>query len=98
MTRRLPFERCFQSRTMKIMTACVLLMVLLVAVFDWNWLRRPLERYLIDRSGREVRIGALHIDFGFSLTPTVRLRDLHVQNAPWAAKEPLIVAREVSFT
>ena len=68
------------------------------ALFDWNWFRHPLERYLIDRSHREVRIGDLHVDLGFSLEPTVRVRDVHIENAPWASKEPAAVVGEASFT
>ncbi len=68
------------------------------ALFDWNWLRHPLERYLAERSQREVRIGDLHVDAAFSLEPTVRVRDVYVENAPWANKGPAVVAGEASFT
>ena len=71
---------------------------IVVALFDWNWLRHPLERYLMDRSHREVRIGDLHVDIGFSLEPTVRVRDVYIENAPWADKRPALVAGEASFT
>jgi uncharacterized protein involved in outer membrane biogenesis len=71
---------------------------IVVALFDWNWLRHPLERYLMDRSHREVRIGDLHVDIGFSLEPTVRVRDVYIENAPWADKRPTAVAGEASFT
>jgi uncharacterized protein involved in outer membrane biogenesis len=68
------------------------------ALFDWNWFRHPLELYLAERSQREVRIGDLHVDAGFSLEPTVRVRDVYVENAPWANKGPAVVAGEASFT
>jgi uncharacterized protein involved in outer membrane biogenesis len=38
----------------------------------------------------------LHVQFG--LEPTVRLRGVYIQNAPWAAKRPFATAGEVSFT
>jgi len=69
-----------------------------VALFDWNWFRHPLELYLADRSQREVRIGDLHVEAGFSLEPTVRVRDVYVENAPWASKGPAVVAGEASIT
>jgi uncharacterized protein involved in outer membrane biogenesis len=78
----------------------VLLVALAIAValFDWNWFRHPLELYLAERSQREVRIGDLHVDAAFSLEPTVRVRDVYVENAPWANKGPAVVAGEASFT
>ena len=70
------------NRTSRVMLGVLLVLAIVVALFDWNWFRRPLERHLIDRSNREVRIGHLHVDIGFSLQPTVRLRELYVENAP----------------
>ena len=77
--------------------AFVALLVAFVAVFDWNWLRGPLVRYLAEKSGREVRIADLHVD-AFSLHPTVRLRGVYIQNASWAGERPFVTAEEVSFT
>jgi hypothetical protein len=81
-----------------VLLGVVLVLAIAVALFDWNWFRRPLERHLGDRSNREVRIGDLHVDIGFSLEPTVRLRALYVENAPWADKRPTITAGEASVT
>lgn len=86
------------DRTIKAVLALLVLLAVTVALFDWNWFRHPVERYLIDRSHREVRIGDLHVDVGFSLEPTVRVRDVYIENAPWADKRPFLTAREVSFT
>jgi uncharacterized protein involved in outer membrane biogenesis len=78
--------------------AALLAAAAIVAAFDWNWLRGALERHLAKESGREVRIGALDVQFGFSLAPTVRLNDVFIENAPWAAsKKPFVVAREVAI-
>lgn len=80
------------------MLGLLAVLVTVGALFDWNWLRHPLERYLAERSQREIRIGDLHVDLGFSLEPTVRVRDVYVENAPWASKGPTAVAGEASFT
>lgn len=69
-----------------------------VALFDWNWMRHPMEQYLQHRSQREVRIGHLDVDLGFPLEPTVHLRDVYVQNAPWASDRPAAVVVAASFT
>ncbi len=73
-------------------------LVLVAALFDWNWVRGPLARHLTEKSGREVRIGHLDVNLGLALQPIVRLRDLHIENAPWAAQQPMIDAKEAVFT
>ena len=86
------------DRTIKVLLGLVVVLAVIAALFDWNWLRHPLERYLNEQSHREIRIGDLHVDLGFSLEPTVRVRDVYIENAPWADKRPFISAREVSAT
>lgn len=86
------------GRTVTILLCVAITLGIVVALFDWNWFRHPLERYLVERSHREVRIGDLHVKLGLSLEPTVRLRDVYIENAPWADKVPFLTAREVSFT
>src|SRR5258706_6649223 len=94
----MPFKFPGFDRTIKVLLGLLALSAVVVALFDWNWFRHPVERYLIDRSHREVRIGDLHVDIGFSAEPTVRGRDVYIENAAWADKQPFITAKEVSFT
>ena len=75
-----------------------ILLVLFAALFDWNWLRGPLERYVSGKSGREVRIEHLDVSIGLTLEPTVRLRGVYVENAAWAAQQPMAAAGHASFT
>ena len=86
------------GRTTGVLISLVVVLAIVAALFDWNWFRHPIERYLVDRSHREIRIGDLHVDLGFSLEPTVRVRDVYVENAPWADKRPAAVVGEASFT
>src|SRR5260221_706831 len=94
----MPFKFPGFDRTIKVLLGLLALSAVVVALFDWNWFRHPVERYLTDQSHREVRIGDLHVDIGFSLEPTVRVRDVYIENAPWADKRPFLTAREGSFT
>jgi uncharacterized protein involved in outer membrane biogenesis len=80
----------------RILLGALLVLALLVVLFDWNWFRQPLERYLSERAHRTVQIGDLHVSPG--LEPTVRLRGVHIENAQWAAKQPMANAAEISFT
>lgn len=94
----MPFRFPKFGRTTSVLLGLLVVLAIGVALFDWNWFRHPLERYLIHRSHRAIRIGDLHVDLGFSLEPTVRVRDVYIENAPWANKRPVAVAGEASFT
>ncbi len=83
----------------KVLSSLVLVFAVVIMVFDWNWFRGPLERYLYKKSNREIRIEDLHVTLGLTLAPTVRLRGVYIENAPWAVnKQPLVVAGEAAFT
>jgi AsmA family protein len=95
----MPASRPRLGRKSRILLAIVVALAVLVAAWDWNWFRHPVEDYFIKRSQRQVRIDDLHISFGPGLEPTVRLRGLYVENAPWADElRPFVMAGEVSFT
>lgn len=91
-----PFPRI--GRRTRLFLALGALLVVTVAAFDWNWFRYPLQQYLVHRSHRDVRVGHLDVDVGLSLEPTVHLRDVYVQNAPWGSERPTAVIGAVSFT
>ena len=71
-------------------------LVLLVLLFDWNWFRHPLERYISQKTQREFTISDLHVTLG--LTPTIRMRDLYFGNAPWSKEPAMARARELEFS
>lgn len=71
------------TRTRTIALVCVGLLALLVALFDWNWLREPLNRYVTHKTQREFTSTDLQVRLGF--TPVIRLRGVRFANAPWAA-------------
>jgi uncharacterized protein involved in outer membrane biogenesis len=61
-----------------------LLLILLLALFDWDWLRGPIARYASARTGREVRIeGHLKVH-PFSFSPTAEVGGLRIGNPAWA--------------
>lgn len=82
----------------RVFLGVLLALAVLAGAWDWNWFRHPAEQYFIKRSHRQVSIGDLHISLNRKLEPTVRLRGLYVENAPWADKRPFATAGEVSFT
>lgn len=68
-----------------------LLAVLVVAVvllFQWDWLRQPLAGLLSGATGRSVTIG--HLVGQWSLRPRIVLDDFRVANAPWAKPSEMV--------
>lgn len=66
----------------------------LLLVFDWNWLRGPLEQRLSRSTGRDVAIGA--VDGQWQRGPRLVLRDVAVGQAD-AQGAPLFRAETVYF-
>ncbi len=86
------------GRKTSVLLGTLAALTLLVLLFDWNWVRPFVESYLSRASQRQVRIGDLHVDLGFTLQPTVRLRDVYIENAPWADKRVFAQAKEATFS
>lgn len=78
-------------RWMLVLSAVLLALGVLIAVFDWNWVKGPIERRVAAATGREFTIGDLDGDLGSVLH--LRVRDARLANAKWAA-EPNMVSVE----
>ncbi len=58
-------------------------------LFDWNWLKGPLERRASAKLGRAVEIaGPLDVDL--SLHPRITVQDLRLANPDWASDGPML--------
>ncbi len=55
-----------------------------VLLFDWNWLRGPVERAVSAKTGREFHLGHLDVDLG--RITTVRGERLSLGNASWSKR------------
>lgn len=73
------------------------LLVFMLTLFDWNWVRPGIERYLTHTSQRRVHFDDLQVRFSKTLAPTVRLRGVEIENAPWAGPGPFARVGEVRF-
>ena len=91
-------RRRFGSPRARVAIVGVLLLVAFIAAFDGVWLRPLIQHHVHERSGRRIDFDALHIGLDHALQPTVTLRNLTVQNAPWADPRPLVRAAEFGFT
>lgn len=57
-------------------------LMVLIALWDWNWFKGPVERAVQARTGRVLQIGNLDVDLG--RVTTIRGDALTFANAPWA--------------
>lgn len=65
----------------------VLLFVLFLALFQWNWLRGPIASWASAKYDREIELnGDLDVNL-FSLTPSARVRGLRIGGPDWAPDE-----------
>ena len=91
-TQQPPFYRRKPSRRALSISAVLLVALLvLIILFDWNWLKGPIEQAVQARTGRVFHIrGNLDVDLG--RTTTIKLDDLSFGNAPWSRQEDMASA------
>ena len=78
------------------LSAVAIGVVVVVALFDWNWFRTPLASYLSHRSGRTVSIdGNLHVELAWA--PRLVIEGVTFGNAPWSAEPVMARADRVSL-
>jgi AsmA protein len=84
--------------TAGIVLAPVLLSVLFVAIFGWNWLRGPVERITAQKTGRVLAIkGDLTVALGWPW-PHVRAGEVTFANPAWATEKQMLSADAVAVT
>ncbi len=79
-----------------ILLVLVAALVLLFILFDWNWFRHPLERYISNKTQRTFTISDLHVRLG--LTPTIRMRDVYFSNTEWSKEDAMARIETLEFS
>jgi AsmA protein len=75
----------------------VLLAFLYIEIFGWNWLRGPIERAALEKTGRELVIGGdLQLKFGWPL-PRIRAGAVAFANPAWAREKQMVAADAVEI-
>jgi len=88
MRRKFVFKSILRGAAIAL-AAVLLVLGIVLALIDWNVLKRPIERMASAHSGRAVRIdGALQVHM-WSWAPTVTFEGLTVGNPPWEAARPM---------
>lgn len=65
---------------------------ILIALWDWNWFKGPIERQVEARTGRKLEIGG-NLDVDLGRVPVIRADALSFANASWA-KQPLMASAQ----
>ncbi|RYZ91623.1 MAG: AsmA family protein, partial [Proteobacteria bacterium] len=65
-------------------------------LFDWNWLRPSLERYVSHKTQRTFTLSDLDVKLGW--TPIIRMRNLHFGNAAWSKEPAMADIEAVEFS
>ena len=89
------------TRSTKWIGATLLVIVGLILVLlnlsNWNWLRAPISRYVADKTGRELVIGGdLVVRLGWPTT-RVRTSQLSFSNPSWAQAPRMIAVNQVAL-
>ena len=80
------------------LVAPVVLAVVFVVLFGWNWLRGPVERVVTERTGRVLSIkGDLRVQLGWP-RPVVHANRVTFANPPWAQQPLMLNADAVAVT
>lgn len=77
--------------------ACIMLAVLFIAIFGWNWLRGPIERMTAEKTGRVLAInGDLSVKFGWPW-PHIHADAVTFANPGWAREKQMVTAEAVDI-
>lgn len=76
--------------------AFVLLVALFLLVFDWNWLKNPIENAVARTTGRTLVIEG-NMSGQWRLTPRVRMEKVRLSNPSWAHAPHLITAEAIEI-
>jgi len=78
--------------------APIVLAVLFILIFGWNWLRAPIERMALDKTGRELSIvGDLNVTLAWPL-PRIHAAGVTFANPDWATERQLLAADAVEIS
>lgn len=97
--RRTPQDILRSARAHPLVSALgvlLLAILVLVAIWDWNWLRGPVERIVQAQTGRSFDMGGdLDVDLG--RVTRVRMDALRFGSANWSAPADMAVGERVEF-
>lgn len=82
--------------TAGVFLALFVLVALVVAFFDWNWLREPIARKVSGSTGRSFAING-DLNVHLSLRPRIVANDVVLGNAAWSREPTMATIRRLDF-
>lgn len=76
--------------------AFLVLAVLLIAFFDWNWLREPIARRVSSFTGRSFAING-DLNVHLSLQPRIVANDVVLGNTAWSSEPIMAEVKRIDF-
>lgn len=76
--------------------ALIVLAVLLIAIFDWNWLRDPIARRVSSATGRSFAING-DLSVHLALRPRIVANDIVFGNAAWSREPAMATIKRLDF-
>jgi uncharacterized protein involved in outer membrane biogenesis len=88
------------SRRLGIAAGVVIALIagLWLAAAHATWARPLIQRYVSQHASRAIDFDRLELGLTGALEPSITFYGLKIENAPWAAKRPLVTAGLLSFT
>ncbi|MBN5142125.1 AsmA family protein [Stenotrophomonas maltophilia] len=83
------------QRGLAVLVFLLAAILLLIALWDWNWFKGPVERAVQARTGRALHIGHLDVDLG--RTSTVRADAITFANASWSKQPEMATADRIEI-
>ncbi len=71
-------------------------LVLAAVLFDWDWVKGPIERKISASTGRHFEMA--HLDVKYRWPPRIVAQGVKFDNPEWAREPRMIEAEEISFT
>ncbi|MGJ0486425.1 MAG: AsmA family protein [Methylomicrobium sp.] len=69
---------------------------LVLAFFDWNWLRGPISSHISSKLERRFEIGDLDVDMAW--TPRITVNKIELANADWGSKDKMLTLDRLEFS
>ncbi|WP_198551390.1 MULTISPECIES: AsmA family protein [unclassified Stenotrophomonas] len=83
------------QRWLAVLVFLLAAILLLIALWDWNWFKGPVERVVQAKTGRALQIGNLDVDLG--RVTTIRADSITFANAEWAKQPKMASADRVEI-
>ncbi len=83
------------QRWLAVLVFLIAAVLLLIALWDWNWFKGPVERAVQAKTGRALHIGNLDVDLG--RVTTIRGDSVTFANADWAKRPQMVSADRVEI-